>query len=84
MPKFLFSTHSAMRQERTPNPERPLTEVEWLDDKALYCLLDTAHRTGVTLKELLSYIVKEWYGISCDVTAPHLRWEIAQSKRRAS
>ena len=83
MPKFFSSHHGAMKPERIPNPEKPTNEVELLDDKALYCLLDTAHRTGITLNELLSYIVKEWYGISCGVSAPHLRWEIAQSKRKA-
>jgi hypothetical protein len=84
MPKFFSSSTSALKQAPVPNLERPLTETVWLDDRALYCLLNTAQRTGVTLKELLSFIVKEWYGTSCDVTAPHLRWEIAESKRHAN
>lgn len=82
MPKFFSVLSVAMKPATVTNPEKPSTEVVWLDDRALYCLLDTARRTGVTLKELLSYIVKDWYGVSFDITAPHLRWEIAQTKHK--
>lgn len=84
MPKFLSFSNGAVQQAPIIHPEKPVDEAVWLDGESLQCLLSTAHRTHVPVSDLLSHIVKEWYELSYDVPGPHLRWEIAELKRKSS
>lgn len=55
-----------------------------LGDLEYACVTEVADRTGVSTKELLNHMVRNWYETGFDVTAPRLREEIAQSKRDAA
>lgn len=55
-----------------------------LDDLSVNCVDEVSRRTGVPIHDLLSHVVREWYNISFDVSAAHLRGAISQSKREAS
>jgi hypothetical protein len=54
-----------------------------LDNLTNACISEVSQRTGVPSDELLQHIVRAWYEINFDVTAPHLKAEIRQSKRDA-
>ena len=55
-----------------------------LDNEALSCLREVSERTGVPMTELASHVIRAWYEVNFDVTAPQLRVAIAQSKRDAA
>jgi hypothetical protein len=70
----------------TPNPQlgKDRTMENLMDTEALSCLTEVSERTGVPVKELASHVVRAWYEVNFDVTAPQLRAAIAQSKRDAA
>jgi hypothetical protein len=58
-----------------------LTQAELIEDDTLMCTLAVSHRTGISVKELLSNTARQWFDLAGDFPASHIRWEIGEAKK---
>jgi len=80
-PQMFSSPDGADVPERIPYPSPSLKLDDLMDDEAQRCIAYAAHRTGVDMKELLSFVAKDWYDISGDASGSFLRQQIAFQKK---
>jgi hypothetical protein len=62
--------------------QKSQTTMVAVDNDVLACMKLVAERTGVSVGDVVSNANRQWYDLSFDAPASHIRWEIAEGKKR--